>query len=80
MAANMSSDGSTSKVAIVIKSSTIDWDRSGKVMAKRGKFTNSYMPFIMPQTWDMAPERATFMPSVAAVTACADFPAALTAC
>ena len=39
----------------------------------------SYMPLIMPHTWDIAPESATFTPSVAAVAAWVDAPAAPTA-
>ena len=57
----------------------MDWEMGGKVMLNKGKFTKSYMPLIMPQTWDIAPDRATFAPRAAAVAADAASPAALAA-
>ena len=62
----MSFEGSISKFAISIRPLRDFVERLGKVMSNNGKLMKSWRPLIIPQTWDMAPERMILVPIVAA--------------
>ena len=56
-------EGNTSKVAIDISPSMTMIEEFGTSISNRGKLTKSYRPFIIPQTYDMAPDSITLTPT-----------------
>ena len=78
IAAKISSLGMTSKFATVMRESISLVERAGNSMANSGRKTRICKPLIMPQTQDIAPERAILTPIATAEAAQADSAAAPT--